>query len=192
MKLNPNLIEHENFHKGYWLKTQDCPWFFFYETPRKYKIPKKKEFYNTLDSDIKKLVSFLHSKNIPTTPSCSGHIEKDSHYDRIFNSIVKTSEKIKKEGIELENPETDKKFYYFNPTYKLPIDKTYFIENLREYQKKGVLGFVDNLGLSEKLSDTLPIMTDNNVTLIFTKGNSEKQITQNWKWIEKILKHLLR
>jgi len=36
MRLSADLIPHEDFHKGYWLKENKCPWFFFYETPREY------------------------------------------------------------------------------------------------------------------------------------------------------------
>jgi hypothetical protein len=191
MKLRADLIPHKDFHKGFWLNNQNCPWFFFYEAPRQYFIPKNKNFYQTLDDDLKSLVEFLHSKNIPTTPSCSGHIKKDQYYADVYDSLSNMTNKIKEDGIVLVNPESNRKFFYRNPKYTLPLKKKEFIEDLRDYQKKGVLGFVDDLNISEKLSDYLPTKKDNGITLILTKANDEKGIRNNWKTIEKILKRVI-
>jgi len=144
MKLQSDLIPHEKFHKGFWLKTEQCPWFFFYEAPREYKIPKNKNFYSTLDDDLKNLVIHLHSK----------------------------------------------KFFYHNPTYKLPLKKNDFLEELRKYQRKGVLGFVDNQNLYHKLKHEIPVDRYDDVTLIMTEGKTQNQISRNWKNIEKIIKGL--
>lgn len=190
MKLSADLIPHEDFHKGYWLKTNECPWFFFYEMPREFTIPKNKSFYKTLDDDLAEIVKFFHSKKIPTTPSCSGHVKDDEHYDQIYKSLVNTSEDIKKGGIELVNPETNKKFYYHNPNYKLPISNDKFVEGLRDYQKKGVLGFVDNSNLYEKLKKEFPVEKSENITLIMTEGKTPKQISRKWKNIERVIKEL--
>ena len=190
MKLRSDLIPHEDFHKGFWLKTKKCPWFFFYESPREYSIPNVKNFYNTLDDDLKGLVTYLHSKNIPTTPSCSGHIENDDHYDEIYNSLINTKDKIRNDGIELFNPETNRKFYYQNENYKLPIGRMNFLEQLRDYQKKGVLGFVDKGNLYHKLKREIPVEKSDNVTLILTEGKTPKQISKNWKNIERLIKGL--
>jgi hypothetical protein len=190
MKLQSDLIPHEKFHKGFWLKTEQCPWFFFYEAPREYKIPKNKNFYSTLDDDLKNLVIHLHSKNIPTTPSCSGHIKDDNHYSDVYDKLAKTSKEIRGSGVELMNPETNKKFFYHNPTYKLPLKKNDFLEELRKYQRKGVLGFVDNQNLYHKLKHEIPVDRYDDVTLIMTEGKTQNQISRNWKNIEKIIKGL--
>lgn len=190
MKLRADLIPHEDFHKGYWLKTNNCPWFFFYEMPREYSIPKNKSFYKTLDEDLKELVNFFHSKNIPTTPSCSGHIEDDEHYKKIYKSLLDTSRDIKTGGIELVNPETNKKFYYQNPKYNLKITNDGFVNDLRDYQKKGVLGFVDNSNFYDKLKREIPVEKSGNITLIMTEGKTPKHISRNWKNIGKLIKNL--
>lgn len=190
MKLRADLIPHQDFHKGYWLKTNQCPWFFFYEMPREYKIPKNKNFYLTLDDDLKELVHFFHSKNIPTTPSCSGHIEDDEHYNEIYKSLVDTTNDIKTGGVELINPESNKKFYYQNPKYSIPMSNQSFVEQLRDYQKKGVLGFVDKSNLYNKLKREIPVEKHDDVTLIMTEGKTPKQISRNWKNIGKIIKGL--
>jgi hypothetical protein len=190
MRLSADLIPHEDFHKGYWLKENKCPWFFFYETPREYSIPKNKKFYSTLDDDLKDLVQFFHSKNIPTTPSCSGHIHDDEHYHKIYSSLMDTANNIKTGGVELVNPETNKKFYYQNPKYKLPISNDSFVEQLRDYQKKGVLGFVDDFKFYDKLKKEIPVEKSGNITLIKTEGKTPKQISRNWKNIGKVIKGL--
>lgn len=191
MILQSDLIPHEKFHKGFWLKTNQCPWFFFYETPREFSIPKNKNFYLTLDDDLKNLVKYFHSKKIPTTPSCSGHIENDNHYSNIYDSLLETSDEIRKGGIELVNPESNRKFYYHNPKYKIPMKKNDFVEGLRKYQKKGVLGFVDNDNLYDKLKYKIPVEKSDNITLIVTEGKTKGQINRNWKKIESLVKGLI-
>jgi len=135
MILNSDFIPHENFHKGFWLKTEKCPWFFFYESPRDFKL-----------------------------------------------------NKIRKDGIELINPETDRRFFYKNQNYKLPYTKDDFLKKLRKYQTKGVLGMVDEGNIYEKLKGKVPVKKNDGVTLILTEGKTPKEITRKWKEIEKILK----
>lgn len=189
MKLQSDLIPHEKFHKGIWLKTNKCPWFFFYETPRKYNLPSDYKFYQTVDDDLKTLVKFLHSKNIPTTPSCSGHVQDEKHYGKIFDSLNNTTQDIKSQGINLSNPESGRKFFYKNPKYSLPFSREEFIDELKDYQKKGVLGFVDKVGLYEKLSNKIPVINDEGITLVLTKGKDSDTISKNWKAIERIIRN---
>ena len=188
MILNSDFIPHENFHKGFWLKTEKCPWFFFYESPREFNLPNNKNFYNTLDEDLKDIVIGLHSKNIPTTPSCSGHIKNDDHYEKIFKTIAHTKNRIRKDGIELINPETNRKFFYKNQNYSLPYTQNEFLKKLRKYQTKGVLGMVDEGNIYEKLKGKVPVKKADGVTLVLTEGKTPKEITRKWKEIEKILK----
>jgi hypothetical protein len=130
----------------------------------------------------------LHSKKIPTTPSCSGHIKSDEHYDKIYKNLVHTKNLIKKDGVELLNPETNRKFFYKNQNYKLPYTKDEFLRKLRKYQTKGVLGIVDDGTIFEKLKGKTPIKKSDNITLIMTEGKTPKEISNKWKEIEKILK----
>lgn len=192
MKLNANLIPHKDFHKGYWLKTNQCPWFFFYESPREFKIPNNKEFYKTLDEDLKESVIHLHSLGIPTTPSCSGHVKDDRHYDEIYNTLENTQNRIKESGVDLINPETNKKFFYQNPKYNLPMEREDFVNKIRKYQKRGVLGFVDDGEIYEMLNYELPLERSGDVTMILTEGKTKGQIKRNWKNIEKIIKELCK
>lgn len=191
-KLNPNLIPHENFHKGYWLKNEYCPWFFFFESERDYTLPDNKKFYTTLDEDLKNLVFLFHSKKIPTTPSCSGHVKKVDDYINIFSSLVDTKNQIKYEGIELVNPETNKRFFYKNRNYSLPFSRDEFISQLMNYQKKGVLGFVDDGKIYEKLQRNFPSIKDDGITLVLTEGRTTKEIKKNWSDIEKFFRKIIK
>jgi hypothetical protein len=192
MVLNPNLIPHEDFHKGLWLQTQKSPWYFFYETPRDYVIPRNKSFYKTVDPNLLDIVKFLHSKNIPTTPSCSGHIKPLLQYGTLFNTIKNVQNDIKNNGIELTNPETNRKFFYKNGNYDLPWNKENFISQMDDYQKKGVLGFVDDDNHYDWISKTIPSKNENGITLIFTKSNNESDLSRNWNSISNILKDKIK
>jgi len=190
MKLNPDFIPHEDFHKGLWLKTKKCPWFFFYETPRNYELPKNNSFYKTVDDDLIELVKLFHSKNIPTTPSCSGHIETKDNNENLYDSLENLKSDMKN-GLIFSNPENNRKFYYTNKNFKLPWDKDEFLDEIRKYQKKGVLGFVDKKNIMNKMSNDLPIKKIGNVGLIMTEGNSKKEISKNWKEITNSVKKML-
>lgn len=190
MILNSDFIPHEKFHKGFWLITEKCPWFFFYESPREFTLPNNRNFYNTLDEDLKNIVIGLHKKNIPTTPSCSGHINNDDHYGKIFKTLVHAKNRIKNGGVELLNPETNRKFFYENKKYKLPYTHDEFLKKLRKYQTKGVLGIVDGGDVYEKLRAKLPVKKSDNVTLILSEGKTKKDISNKWKEVEKIIRDI--
>lgn len=190
MKLNPDFIPHEDFHKGLWLKTKKCPWFFFYETPREYTIPNNNSFYDTVDDDLKPLVELLHQNKIPTTPSCSGHIHDENHNSELFDSIKNISEYFGT-GLTFNDPENKRKFFYKNKNFNLPWEKNEFIDKISEYQGKGVLGFIDNNKKLKNISKILPIKKSGDVSLIMTDNKSSKGITKNWKEITEIIKNNL-
>jgi len=191
VKLNPNLIPHSEFHKGLWLQTEKSPWYFFYKTPREYPIPTGDSFYETVDENLLDLVKFLHSKNIPTTPSCSGHVKPIMEYATLFNTIKNVQNSIKSDGVNFVNPETNRKFFYKNPKYRLPWDKEEFLSEMGEYQKRGVLGFVDSNLNHEWISKKIPCTHDNGITLILTKSDNEDKLKRTWKSITQIIKENL-
>lgn len=191
MKLRSDFVHHKDFHKGLWLKNHNCPWFFFYQTPREYNIPNNKEFYSTVDPNLLNIVKLLHKKGIPTTPSCSGHIKNPRDYEEIYDSLGLVEKTIKDRGLILSNLETKRKFYYKNPKFSLPYSRNEFLEKINLYQRKGVLGFVDNLGLYENMMNEIPISRDKNIVLIFTVGDSEDKIHNTWKNIYKLISNLV-
>ncbi len=191
MKLNPDIIPHNKFHKGLWVKSNDCPWFFFLETDRTYEIPKSLKFYDTVDDDLKNLVNILHSKNIPTTPSCSGHIKTKQHYSKMYDSIEKVGDKIKNDGVIFRNPETSRSFFYQKNKFTLPWSKYEFLDNMEDYQKKGVIGFVNKFNIYDKLKNEINFDKDNDIILIYSKGNDENEISKKWNKITSIIKKII-
>lgn len=187
MKISVDLIPHTDFHKGLWLQSNQSTWYFFYESPREYKLPKNNNFYKTVDDDLLDIVKLLHSKGVPTTPSCSGHIMSRKHYSDLYDTINLTKNKIINDGITLKNPETGRRFFYKHNNYELPWDKNNFLNDMEDYQKKGVIGFVDNGGIYDKLDGELPIKHDDGITLVFSKGNSKGSISKNWENTYKLL-----
>lgn len=190
MKLNPDFIPHVNFHEGIWLQNRKCPWFFFHETNRKFEIPKNREFYRTLDKSLKNLVTYLHSEGIPTTPSCSGHIKTTKENRELYNSLKNLLPNLKN-GLILLNPETNRKFYYENGKFRLPWENEEFMEKIQDYQKKGVLGFVDNKRIYEKLKEDFNVIKKGNITLILTEENTEDRIENTWNKITQKIKQLI-
>lgn len=188
MKLDVNLIPHKDFHKGFWLQTKESPWYFFYQKPREYFLPKDNSFYQTVDDALLPIVKLLHKNNIPTTPSCSGHMMLKKHYANLYNSIEDVKEYIKGDGIILQNPETSRKFFYQNKNYNLPWQQEEFVELMDDYQKKGVIGFVDKDNVYESIKNKLKSRKEGPVTLIFSKSETPRGINKNWQYVYEILK----
>lgn len=188
MKLSVDLIPHKKFHKGLWLQSDVSPWYFFYETPREYSLPTSNKFYKTVDKDLLDIVKLFHAKGIPTTPSCSGHIMSKQHYSDLYDTIVSAKNNIQTDGIKLKNPETNRRFFYKNKNYTLPWNKEGFLNNMEDYQKKGVIGFVDSINLYDKIKNTIPSIHDEGVTMVFSKGNTKNDINKNWTSIGKLIK----
>jgi len=160
------------------------------KTPRNFIIPKKKSFYETVDDDLLEIIKYLHSKGIPTTPSCSGHIKKPKIYKEIYNSLIDTEKVIKNSGIYLNNPETQRRFFYKNPNYKISMEKEDFMDQIQEYQKKGVLGFSDDGYVYSKVRNKIPSSHDNGKTFVFSKSNTTNEISDYWKKITKLISEL--
>ena len=188
MKLNVDLIPHKDFHKGFWLQTNISPWYFFYEKPRKYFLPEENSFYKTVDEDLLPIVKLLHKYGIPTTPSCSGHIMPKNHYADLYETINDVVYYIKDSGVVLKNPETENKFFYQNKNYNLPWGKEEFVYLMDDYQKKGVIGFVDEHNISDLIKDDLVVRVDGPITLIFSKSQTPKGISNNWRYVYEVLK----
>lgn len=197
--LYPDLIPQNQFHYGEWLKSKNG-WYYFNPCERENIIPINKNFYSTVDEPLIEIVEHLHKISIPTTPSCSGHFNDLKFnldlYDRIYNDY----KKIKTGKIILHNPENDKKYLYSNNNFKLPWNKNQFINNIFDYQSKGVIGVIDTDShiynyLRKKLfnyNDNINIFYDKNkkTTLILTNPNSNLELLYNWKVITKLIKKL--
>lgn len=192
-KIYPDFIPHSDFHKGYWLNINEPnPWYYFFPTIRTYTLPTDSNFYKTLDSDLKKTVILLHQNKIPTTPSCSGHFFSPEHYARIYERLKNNARKIAVEGVILENPETGAKYFYKNAEYKLPWSSEYFVDKSLDYQKTGVLGFVDpNQDLAKIVPLEFRIKQDGDITIMLEISENEEKRKLKWNKLCKVLSRYL-
>jgi len=140
MNITPELIPHSEFHTGIWLQNIENPgWYYFLKQKNKNTISNS-SFLDSVDEPLKKLVGYLHNKNIKTTPSCAGHLFPKQHLGRLFDTLKSDRDLICGPGIVLVDNQTGKRFNYKNRNYSLPWSKQIFIEKLYNYQQKGILG----------------------------------------------------
>ena len=188
-KIDPNLVPHENFHKGYWLNIKEpTPWYYFFRTDRSFEIPSDSRFYSTLDKSLVNTVELLHSLGIPTTPSCAGHFYGADRYVEVYKKLQLNAEKITTKGVILENSETSTKYFYRNASYKLPWDVDSFVDKSLNYQTKGVLGFLDPaMELSDLLLSKYQTRHDQGITLVFETSDNPEEKNLRWKELYEML-----
>jgi hypothetical protein len=196
-QLSPELIPHSEFHTGIWLQpTEKNNWYYFSRKLNLNRI-ENKQFLSTVDAPLKELVSFLHSKNIRTTPSCSGHHNSERDLQNIYYSLENDRDEIVDYGLPLLEVESGERFFYRNMNYDLPWSKVEFVKQLREYQEKGVLGMrldledpsqerILNLnidGVSTGLKDS--------ITFIYTGQNGQGYNEATWKKVTEEVKKII-
>ena len=183
MKLNPELIPHNKFHKGIWLTTPNLDWYYFINKDREFSIPQSKGFNKTLDPFIIPVVNYLHSNSIPTTPSCSGHFYDGKKYANVYDGLDENRKLINSSGIKMKDCETGTRYFYKNEKYKLPWKKNDFIDQVLEYQKKGVLGLYDprNYFYNTLPIDNFETIKDDNITLYVGNFINERECKESWK-----------
>ena len=190
--ISPDFTPHEEFHKHRWLLPSGGNWYYKLKDLRPCTIPKNPEFTNTLDSELKSLVSFLHSKRIPTTPSCAGHFRPDEEWSEVFDSLQKQESVIKTEGLHMQDPEDGRKFTLRNSDYQLPWTKDAFVERAKEHAKFGVLGIYDpgNFIAKKITSSNIPnsqVTKDGPITLFLTSPKTPQQLQECWTGLASIL-----
>lgn len=192
-KLSPDFIPHQDFHKGYWLNINEPnPWYYFFPTVRSYDIPKDYKFYDSLDRDLLNITKLLHNYKIPTTPSCSGHFSPPEYYVDIYSKLKQNEDKIRSNGVILNNKETSKNYYYKNPSYTLPWSQNEFVDRSLDYQTKGVLGIVDpSAKLFDYISNELDCMHDGGITIVFENSTNSIDKSQNWNQLYKSVNNYL-
>ena len=192
-KIYPDLVPHNIFHKGYWLATkQEIPWYYFFPTNRPFNLPNNPDFYSSLDDELVDITMLLHSKGIPTTPSCSGHFSTKSYYTDVYNRLEKNADSIRSVGVVLDNVETGKTYYYRNSNYKLPWDGATFVDSSMDYQTKGVIGFLDPTGdYGNFLKQNHLVKQDGDVVLVFENSKDAKNKKRNWGRLYEDLKRML-
>ena len=170
--LRSDLVNHLDFHKGYWYKSNISDWYYFKHQDRPYEIYKKFE-YSSLDNELISLVKSLHKKNIPTTPSCSGHSLSEDYFLNLFEQIKIEEYLIRNKGLKLRNIETQETLEFKDFRYKFPYDRDTFLKLAIPYSKHGVLGTLKDFSYIDNI-EGLDISRDGDITLFYAKNGSEK------------------
>ena len=177
-----DLIPHNQFHTGYWYKSNLSNWYYFKEQSREYKI--NPNFNHTsVDKNLQKLVKLFHSKGIPTTPSCSGHILPDAYFKDLFKTIKIQETIIRTIGLDLINIETAEKVKFKNENYKFLYNEEFFLKSVQPYSKRGVLGVLGDFSYIDNVED-LEVNYSNGITLFSTKRYN----VIVWKHLEQVIR----
>lgn len=196
-KASPDFIPHESFHKFSWVKPQESEWYYSIERTTPIEIPKTRKFYDTLDDELREGVKILHRKGIPTTPSCAGHFNPDSFYNKIYKSLCTEEEEIRGKGIRMKDPETNKSYEYKDPNYRIPWDSNSFLEIAKEHGKKGIIGIVDPSSEIQRVLMESPergcqITKNGNLTFYITSPKNEKELKSSWEYFNESIKNFFK
>lgn len=194
MRITPDLIPHTEFHTGAWLQSAERPSWYYFSKKLNPNIITNKDFMQSVDEPLKEIVQFLHAHGIKTTPSCSGHYFNREKFERIYDELVEDSALIKQEGLMMRDIETGELHLYKSKTYALPWTKNEFLERIKNYQGKGVLGL--HTGNRKKLKHELlslkmehvKISERGNIVLFLTGEDGAGDIRETWKAITKQVK----
>jgi hypothetical protein len=170
--LRSDLVPHTDFHRGYWYKSNLSDWYYFKESKRDFTITEKFR-YDLVDEDILPLVKALHSHDIPTTPSCSGHDYPESYFKSLYEKIKIEEYLIKTIGLKLINIETFEEITFQDNLYSFIYSEDSFLSSIKDYSKYGILGIKGNFSYIDSISN-LNMLTDGNITLFHAvKGNKK-------------------
>ena len=167
-----SLTPHRDFYKGYWFRSTNSNWYFFYECPKEFMISTSDEFYKTLDYELVDIVKLLHSKNIATTPSCSGHSFNTDYYSALYNTIQKEYSHIRSTGLQLTNVENLEQTNYLDSNFYFPYSKEKFVDIMLVYGKVGILGLLGNFSYIKGI-EGLEIEFDGIVTNFTVSKNNQ-------------------
>jgi hypothetical protein len=196
-KASPDFVPHETFHEFSWVKPEESEWYYSIKRNSPLGIPRNRKFYDTLDSPLRESVEILHKKGIPTTPSCSGHFNPDSFYNKIYKSLCSEEEGIRGKGINLKDPETNSRYSYKDPNYRIPWDEKSFLEISREHGKKGIIGILDPMGeiqrsLMESPGSDCQITRNGNLTFFITSPKDKKSLNSSWEYFNDSIKNFFK
>lgn len=186
-KISPGFVPHEQFHKYKWLspKSSNDKWYYRIPSMGIYQIPENPEFYDTLDAELGEAVKTLHGRKVPTTPSCAGHFNEKEVYEDLWVGLNETCNCIRDKGVELVNPEDGTEYFYRNPRFKMPFEKTHFVNQSIDHGRKGVLGMFDpqDAYYEKILNARIPnsqTVKDGVITIFLTNPHSEKKLKECW------------
>ena len=144
-------------------------------------IKMAKVFYKIAlnDSRSKSIAPGIHEIDLEISSAAALDQLLDSK--RIIG-IFGFSEGLRK-GEILHDDENDRQFHYENKNYKLPWEKNEFLNRIINYQKKGVVGFVDNNGeMYRRMKNSkYNKFFDSGITLILIKPTDIDNMEKTWK-----------
>ena len=99
---------------------------------------------------------------------------------------------IKLNGVELVNPEDGKEYFYRNPRFNIPFEKTHFVNQSIDHGRKGVLGIFDpqDAYYEKILKARIPnsqTIKDGVITMFLTNPRSEKDLKECWNSFTKYI-----
>jgi hypothetical protein len=137
-----DFVAPEQFsHKRWWRPDRPgAAW--FYHTPAPVRPPSYLRDYSTVDPQIRRIVMWLHSKGMPTLPSCAGHWPDKKWARRCFAALVEDACKIRYGGIYMIDVETGQRALLQDPYWEMPWgDWSHFHSDMREYDGQGYVCF---------------------------------------------------
>jgi hypothetical protein len=151
------------------------------------------KFINSVDKPLRKLVRFLHRSGIKTTPSCSGHHIRERSLEKIYDALLEDLEAIRNEGLKLKDVETGRHYFYNDPNCALPWSRQQFLEEVGEYQQKGVIGL--RMGRHKKLKQRILnleiegtiIKEKDSIVFVFTDEDNKGDNRKLWRRITKAI-----
>lgn len=193
MIATPQLILHSEFHKGIWLlPVEGSKWYYFSKCDNPNHITNE-NFLESVDEPLRELVRFLHSRNIRTTPSCSGHNFEKDYFELIYSNLKKDQKEIRNRGLLLKDIECGSIYLFKDQYYKLPWGRNDFVDFAYSYQKKGVIGLrLDKeKGIREKILELkipeVVIKEKDGIIFIFTNHINLKD---PWQTITTLIKNI--
>jgi hypothetical protein len=198
VKITPEIIQHDQFHKGTWFLPVNRPVWYYFMKSRNKNIIRNRTFLKTVDEPVRELVRFLHSKGFKTTPSCAGHYHARDQYEKIFNSLKKDEKEIKNGGLKLKQVESGETFIYKENGYSLPFDKAAFIKEVRAIQRNGLIGirFGNNRRIKRKVMqldiEGVRIEDRDGVVCIHTSETNPRSNEWIWKKITSEIKYIFQ
>lgn len=194
--LNLDFIPHSRFHHTSWYREIGGARWYWYGIPRVYnRLPSSLDFYETLDTELLGIVKKLHQYGIPTTPSCAGHISSSDFHQKIWDELKEQESRIRKNGIILEDPETNQKVEYKHKNFNLPWSKDEFVKIGRTHQKKGCLGVCPPQRYINEFNIKIPgfLTKKDNTTIIYlSESETKSEIEKKWSTLENYLERICK
>ena len=120
MKFSATFVPPEQFANKRWWRPARTGAAWFYHTGAPTRPPSYMKDYTTIDPQIRRLVMWLHSRGMPTLPSCSGHWHKKSWAERCFEALQADTASIRYEGLDMIDVENGVKVICRDPYWNLP------------------------------------------------------------------------